>query len=352
MKPIPELLAARYPYFAALLTTRIRFTLAAVAILLLAVEISSYGATLIRSENMITPQGPVVGGDFIVLHEAGAAAINGGAEAIYTPTVLQEGLKRSFPGIKSVGVTFQYPPTAFLILAPFGALPYPLALALWIALGAGCFIAAARMISPAPLALLVVIAAPASYHAIVTGQTGFFTAALIAVAVLQADKRPLLAGLAAGLLTVKPQLGLLIPIAFAAAGCWRAFAVAAASALALAGASVIAFGVAPWTAFVGAVASHGAEMGEVIFPVNKLVTFYGAAAMLGAQSVGGAIQIAASLCLAAFVFFVWRRVDDRRLRYAVLASAALMTTPYAFYYELAVLLPAVVALAFYAAERN
>ncbi len=46
-------------------------------------------------------------------------------------------------------------------------------------------------------------------------------------ALLQLDKRPVLAGILFGLLAYKPQFGLLIPFVLAASGRWRTFAAAA-----------------------------------------------------------------------------------------------------------------------------
>jgi hypothetical protein len=56
------------------------------------------------------------------------------------------------------------------------------------------------------------------------------------------DRRPLLAGLLVGLLTIKPQLGVLIPVLLIASGRWRVFTVATVTALALAAAAVMLFG--------------------------------------------------------------------------------------------------------------
>lgn len=56
------------------------------------------------------------------------------------------------------------------------------------------------------------------------------------------DRRPLLAGLLVGLLTIKPQFGVLIPVLLIASGRWRVFTVATVTALALAAAAVMLFG--------------------------------------------------------------------------------------------------------------
>ena len=163
----------------------------------------------------------------------------------------------------------------------------------------------------------------------------------------------MLAGIAAGLLTVKPQLGLLIPIAFAAAGCWRAFGAAAATSIALAVFSFFVFGAESWAAFFDAMTAQGARMGESIFPYHKLISPFGFAMTLGAPAiVATAMQGLATIALAAFVFFVWRRTTSRELRLIALIAAAPLATPYAFYYEAPIFIPALMILAKRAIESG
>ncbi|MFX8624471.1 glycosyltransferase family 87 protein, partial [Acinetobacter baumannii] len=67
------------------------------------------------------------------------------------------------------------------------------------------------------------------------GQNGCLTAALIGGTLYLMPKRPWLAGVCLGLLTYKPQYGLIFPLVLIAAGQWKTFASAA-----LTGASVAA----------------------------------------------------------------------------------------------------------------
>ncbi|MEZ5894657.1 MAG: glycosyltransferase family 87 protein [Parvularculaceae bacterium] len=202
-------------------------------------------------------------------------------------------------------------------------------------------------------ALFFMASSPAIFQAAITGQNGFLTGALMIAAGAFPDRRPIIAGVAAGLLTVKPQLGLLIPIAFVAAGCWRAFFAAAATAIILAFASSLAFGTESWIGFYEGATAHGARMAAAGFPFNKLVTPFGFVTMLGAPAaLAGAVQAAAALLLAAFVFIVWRRVKAADIRYAALAAAAVLATPYAFYYELTVMAPAIMLIAKRGAETG
>jgi hypothetical protein len=346
MKTAAGFLAARFPFVNELLTRRLLPVVIAAAGLVLATNAAVFGYAIATSKDYVTPYGPVVGGDFVVFNEAAKAAASGEAAAIYDREVLEARLKAAFPAREDFRLSWQYPPTMLVLTAPLALAPYPSSFVLWTLATGALFLLAMSSVWKNRVALFLAIASPAAFQALITGQTGFLTAALVTAAALGPDRRWLLAGLAAGLLTVKPQLGLLLPVAFIAGGCWRAFAVAAATTLLLAGASHALFGAEAWTAFLAALSAHGAEMQSVVFPFHKLVSVYGGAVMLGMPiSVALALQLAVSLGLAGFVALVWRRVKEWDLRLAVLSSAALLVSPYAFYYEMTVALPALFIIA-------
>ncbi len=79
---------------------------------------------------------------------------------------------------------------------------------------------------------------------------GFLTAALMGAALLQLDRRPIIAGILFGLLAYKPQFGLLIPLVLIVSGRWRVLAAAAATVALLTLAVTLAFGPDVWTAFL------------------------------------------------------------------------------------------------------
>ena len=80
------------------------------------------------------------------------------------------------------------------------------------------------------LGILLALAAPMAFINALVGQNGFLTAALIGGALYLIPVRPVLAGICLGLLTYKPQYGLLFPIVLIAAGHWRVFISAAVTA--------------------------------------------------------------------------------------------------------------------------
>ena len=71
--------------------------------------------------------------------------------------------------------------------------------------------------SPAPArsrasGLLFLAVAPGVAVCVFFGQNGFYTAALLIGGLMCLDRRPVLAGVLFGILTIKPQLGLLLPV--------------------------------------------------------------------------------------------------------------------------------------------
>jgi len=338
--------AGRYPLLARIVSGYDKPTLLTVAAGMAVIYAGVYANVILTSENLLTVHDTIVGGDFIVFWTAAQALATDAPLAVYDPDTMEAMLMANFPGRDSYRLTWQYPPTMFLLIAPFASLGYAPALCLWGA-GTAAFLAGVLLnLWRNAAALALAFSSAAAFHALITGQTGFLTAGLIALAAAFAGRRPVLAGLAAGLLTVKPQLGLLIPIAFAAAGCWRAFGVAALTGGALAALSLALFGAEGWIAFKDAAGGHGGLMGTDVFPYFKLITALGLLTQLGAPAaVAMTGQALAALCLAGFVFYVWRRTAAWDLRAMALIAAAPLATPYALYYELTIFIPALLLLA-------
>lgn len=324
------------PGRATIALTRTHVALAATLLLLM-----SLGAAFTQfsgARDNILPSGATLGGDYIAFYAAARAAANGEAAAPYDAEKFEPLLKEHVPPRDRYRLTWQYPPTYYFIVLPLAFFAFAPGYALWAGIGAAAFFATLRASGVSLFFLFICLAAPATTHAVVTGQNGFITASFLAVAALYADKRPIVAGLAAAALTVKPQLGLLIPIAFAAAGCWRAFAVAAVGAVALVGASLAVFGAAAWLAFFEGAKAASDHLVSGAMPLAKMATPYAAARFAGAQNEVASMVYALVACVAAgAVALAWRRVRDAELRAAALLAGVFFVAPYGFYYELIIL---------------
>src|SRR5207244_11228411 len=119
----------------------------------------------------------------------------------------------------------------------------------WVVVSFLLFLGATRAIVGHPFGYLLALAIPMAFINALVGQNGFLTAALIGGTLYLIPIRPVLAGICLGLLTYKPQYGLLFPIVLIAAGHWRVFISAGVTAVVLAPASWLALGTHSWLAF-------------------------------------------------------------------------------------------------------
>ena len=153
------------------------------------------------------------------------------------------------------------------------------------------------------------------------------------------ERRPILGGLLFGALSFKPQLGLLIPIALAAGGRWRAFAAAAASSLGLLTGALLLFGPRTFDAFFAASRAKAAELQAGALAWGKFQSLFGALRQLGvAPGPAGALQVLTAIAAAALVAWAWRSRAELPAKAALLAGATLLATPYLLDYDLTLLI--------------
>jgi hypothetical protein len=227
---------------------------------------------------------------------------------------------------------FPYPPTFLLLLAPLGALP--LGVAFWLFMGGSLAAFVASLVAGRVRDVrwwVAGLAAPATGIALISGQSGLLSGALMIGGFRLAAARPIAAGVLFGLLTFKPQLGVLIPVALIAAGLWRAAAAATLTALGCVVASGLAFGFAVWPAWAQEMRSYA---GGYDLVVNLMPTIDAnfRNTVLGTS---GALALQAFAALAVVVV-VWRAfrsgVSEQGL--ALVTIGTFLATPHAFNYDM------------------
>lgn len=285
--------------------------------------------------------------DFIAFWAAAKLALAGEAHAAFDPVTLSvaAGLGGDVPG----NLLWLYPPGFLALVTPLGALPLWAAWCVFTLASAACLALAVRVpAKPLPGGWRLVVASPAVLiGALAIGQNSvLWTASLIAALSALRQGRPALAGLFIALLTLKPQLGLLIPVALLASREWRALGWAAVFAALICAAATLPFGLAYWQSFGVALADAMARLDGGSMPVSRLVTVYGFVRALGLEHATAIwSQWAASLALATAVGWAWSRpAIGPDLRAALLCAAIPLATPYAFYYEMPLTLAAAVFL--------
>jgi len=170
---------------------------------------------------------------------------------------------------------------------------------------------------------------------------------LMTGALLQLDKRPILAGVLFGLLAYKPQFGLLIPFVLAASGRWRTFIAATATVLILGLAVTAAFGTDVWRAFFQSMRFTREvvlERGDTGW--YKIQSVFSWARMWGASvDVAYIAQATVTLCVGGATVWFWRSRAAFEPKAAALLIATLLATPYSLDYDLMLLAPAIAFLA-------
>jgi hypothetical protein len=301
-------------------------------------------ATLILLDGIVLTEDGVVGGDFLAFYTAGTFASAGDALAAYDFNAFDAKLKELAP-LEHLGMMWQYPPAMFFVLAPFALLPYKVSFAVWCGLGWTALLLALRTLDFRGYSLLALAFSPLCVTVIDNGQISLATTALLILSAYDPKQRWLMAGLAAGLLTLKPQLGILLPIAYLMCGAWRTIFVAALTAMVLHSVSLIVFGVEGWRDFLFAVARLNADVTSAGLhtPPEGMTTLFGQLRMLGApSSFAVPTQYTFSVMIVITVALVWRRSSDTLGKAAMVCAGAILATPYAYGYEMAALvLPAV-----------
>jgi alpha-1,2-mannosyltransferase len=237
---------------------------------------------------------------------------------------------------------WSYPPHFVPWILVFGLAPYLWGFALWMGTTFGAYLAAVLPGRPQKTSLfLALLLAPSTYANLAGGQNGFLTAALLLGALRLLERHPIWAGVLFGLLTVKPQLGILVPVALIAAGAWRAiFSALITTALSIA-ASIALFGVEPWIAYLRETTRIQAavlEYGTGLFTLMMPTPFMAARIMDWGIGVGYGLNAVIALGAAIVVGWVYRaRWGSTDLRAAVLLTATLLASPYAFNYDMTAL---------------
>jgi hypothetical protein len=269
------------------------------------------------------------------------------AAGLYDGTTLHAFQQALFPPLRQT-FPFPYPPHYLFAVWPLGWLDPRWVWPAWtggtllLFLLAGC---AGGRWRDAPLLAL----APAAVVAAGYGQNGFLTGALILGGLRLLGRHPGWAGALLAAATIKPHLGLLIPLALLAGGQWRALAGGAAGVLGLVALSSLAFGWEAWPRFLATILGHAGAIDPWVGDLRKAtiaanLTLAGLPRALAYQ-----VQWALAAALAVLVALAFRHQARAGgitpWGIALLLAAGFAATPYGFLYDLPVLVAAVLMLA-------
>jgi hypothetical protein len=279
--------------------------------------------------------GNPIGTDFIGPWSASLAALQGHAAQAYTPAGIFHYERLAVPASDKLFLWF-YPPSLYLLILPLARLPYVLSYLVYIAATLALLVVVMRRIVQGAQAMWCLAAFSGLWINIMDGQNAFLTAACAGATILCLERRrPWLGGVFLGLLTVKPHLALLFPVALLAIGAWRTLLSAAITASALLGTGTVVLGRATFNAWLGSIGPAGAMLDGNGLPWQKMPTVYALFRLLGAAPLVAHIAhgIVAVAAIAA-VCRVWRRSQDWQLRGAAAMGGTFLISPYVFDYDL------------------
>jgi len=275
--------------------------------------------------------------DYLSFWLAGGQVLSGTPEFAYSPRDFSA-IQKAYTGSDTL-FGFFYPPTFQMLQSGFALLPYKAAFAVFIGLTTGLLAFACRLITGKWLLAACLIVIPACANNAFHGQNAALTAALYGFFLVGVERQKMiLAGIALGLLTIKPQLGILAPVALIASWNWRTFLSASVTTLVLAGLSAIVLGIGVWQAFwlQAPVASAMMELGGVEW--GKMVSVYGGLRLLGLpHATSMVVQVAVGLGALTCVWQAWRRSEAMAVRAPVLVGGTLLVTPFALSYDFTLL---------------
>jgi arabinofuranan 3-O-arabinosyltransferase len=285
------------------------------------------------------PNGLGIPTDFVNVWAAGRLVLEGHPALAYDWDI-QKQIEVAQLGQDFIGhFAWHYPPPFLFVAALLAQFPYAVAFIGWILVSLVPYLAMMRAIVGRTFGLLLALAIPMAFNNTLVGQNGFLTAALIGGTLYLMPARPVLSGICLGLLSYKPQYGLLFPLVLIAASQWTVFVTAAVVAVAMAFASWLAFGTESWQAFF-----HWMPMFSQAFltegkaPWWKLQSIFSMVRYLGGtEQLAWAFQWVMTATVAVVLTLMWRSRISYSLKAAALATGTLLITPYLFMYDMMVL---------------
>jgi hypothetical protein len=271
------------------------------------------------------------------------------AAQIYQAAPLQAFQGQLYPGFRSF-FPYQYPPAFLLPIGWLSDFSFATAQTLWTLAGITVLAASAALFfgpSRRGFAILALLASPAALLNGAAGETGYFTAAFLLAGFALLPKQPWAAGIAFGLLTLKPQLGLLLPLVLLICGEFQAMTAACLTALALIARSCAAFPAGLWLEWLRALPVYQAQYlaaGKTL-DLSPVVTIAGNLVALGAgPRLAWGLQAIGSGCCAIAVGLVCRRAPYDLCVAAVFAGM-FICAPHAYAYDTLPLVAAMLILA-------
>jgi len=228
-----------------------------------------------------------------------------------------------------------YPPQFDLLMAPFAFLPGWAAYFLFTTITLVAYLMTLRVIAGSNFAHVLVVFFPTIAITISIGQNGLLTGALIGLICINAERRPVLSGLALGVMVIKPHLAVAAGIYMLLTRRWPAVLSAAIVVIASSLVCTLAFGPQIWIAWLGSIREAASYLEDGRYQLFRMISAYAALYNAGLAPAGafwGQMALAALALVAVALAVV--RGPSPRFALGVVAVASVMISPYAYDYDL------------------
>jgi hypothetical protein len=279
-----------------------------------------------------------IGRDFVIFWSAAVLLLRGDAATLFDPAQFQPALD-GIVGQTLAFMPYPYPPHSIFVIWPLGLLPFIVAWPLWLGSTFALVATLLRRFQVGWLAILALLLSPASIVNICSGQNGYLSAALLCGGLLLLERRPVLAGVLIGVLSYKPQLGLLLPLLLIVGGHWRCFLAASMTVVVLVVGSIAVVGVAGWQTYLGLgmpeqidFLQHGSG-----FFQQMSFTYFMNARLLGADlGLAWLLQVAMAVLIGIASILIFRGRAAHELKVATALVATTLISPYVLSYDLVI----------------
>jgi hypothetical protein len=304
--------------------------------------------------------GPIKGPDFLQFYTMGALARAGEVAALYDFDAFHRAQAALVPESEPELYPPVYPPHTALVFSPFRRLPYRPALFAWTLITIALFAVIVRsawrpVAASLPDARLVAAAAaafPPFWYLVLYGQATILVVAAFWAGWMALERRqPFYAGMAFGLLLIKPQLALPLAVVVLACGEWAMLAGAVASIASQVAVVALTLGlpaVEGYAAFVPSMLANA----ELLEPKPFLSHSLRAATRPAPDWIGLPIWIALSAIVLACVVRVWKSPAPVRVRVGMVIAAAVLVSPHLIVYDAAILALPLIWFAAHVREGN
>ena len=311
----------------------------------LTIQALAYLGLVLAGHGNLDAFGRPIGTDFASFWTASEFVLAGNAANAYHP-IQHHAAQTALWGKELDYYAWLYPPTALLLVAPLGLLPYLASLFSWLAVTGAAYVATIWKFTPRAEALVPILGFPAAAVTNVAhGQNAFLSTAIVGIGLFISDRRPTAAGVLLGCLCYKPQLAPMLVIVVLARRNWKMALGAVLSITAQIITATLLFGSDIWTNFESILPLARAVLEEGLVGFGKMQSVFAAVRLIGGgNSLAYCVQAAVAVAAAILLWRIWRSEASLSLRTGATGAAMLLGTPFVLDYDFVLLALPIAAL--------